>query len=213
MAFIYKIINNINNKIYIGKTENSIEKRFKEHCKDAFRKRNEKRPLYAAIRKYGVENFTIELIEETNIPDERETYWIKFYDSYSKGYNATTGGDGKCLYNHSLILEKLKENPYPCEVAKEFGCCVDIVCDIAKKNQINIKNKAQENLKKEKSKKITAYTKSNEYVATFSSTAEAAKWCFENKKCVNLNSGVRAHISEAANGKRKSAYNHIWKYD
>lgn len=39
MGYIYKIVNDINDKIYIGKTEKSIEKRFKEHCRDAFRKR------------------------------------------------------------------------------------------------------------------------------------------------------------------------------
>ena len=56
-AYIYKITNNINNKIYIGKTNLTIEKRFKEHCRDAFRERNEKRPLYAAMRKYGIQKF------------------------------------------------------------------------------------------------------------------------------------------------------------
>ena len=55
MAYIYQIINDINDKIYVGKTEFSIEKRFKEHCRDAFKERSEKRPLYSAMRKYGVE--------------------------------------------------------------------------------------------------------------------------------------------------------------
>ena len=59
MAYIYRIINDINSKVYVGKTENPIEKRFKEHCVDAFRDRNEKRPLYAAMRKYGIEHFHI----------------------------------------------------------------------------------------------------------------------------------------------------------
>lgn len=49
MAYIYQIVNDINQKIYVGKTEFSIEKRFKEHCQDVFRERNEKRPLYSAI--------------------------------------------------------------------------------------------------------------------------------------------------------------------
>ena len=65
----------INGKIYIGKTEFSIEKRFNEHCKDAFRDRNEKRPLYAAMRKYGIEHFGlymsehIDFIPTVNIPN------------------------------------------------------------------------------------------------------------------------------------------------
>ena len=77
MAYIYQIINDINQKVYIGKTEFSIEERFKEHCRDAFKDRNENRPLYAAMRKYGIEHFHIELIEETQEPEEREIYWIE----------------------------------------------------------------------------------------------------------------------------------------
>ena len=49
-------------------------------------------------------------------------------------------------------------------------------------------------------------------VAEFSSTVEAAEWCYKNGLCSNLTSGVRSHISEVANGKRKTAYNYIWKY-
>lgn len=48
------------------------------------------------MNKYGSEHFHIKLIEETNNPEERERYWIQYYDSYHNGYNATLGGDGKC---------------------------------------------------------------------------------------------------------------------
>lgn len=44
MAYIYKIINDINDKVYIGKTEFSVEKRFQEHCKDAFKKLKKRDP-------------------------------------------------------------------------------------------------------------------------------------------------------------------------
>ena len=199
MSYIYKITNNINNKIYVGKTEFSIEKRFKEHCKDAFRERNEKRPLYAAMRKYGVENFEISLIEETDNPEEREVYWIGYYDGYTKGYNATRGGDGKRLYDYSKILARLIEHPYPKDISQEFNCCVDIVYDIAKQNNIITKNKGQESLSK-KRKQVLAYSKKGEYIQTFESTSAAAKWCYENGKSKTLSSGVRSHIAEVANG-------------
>ena len=56
MGFIYKITNNINQKSYIGKTERSIEVRYKEHL----RHRNYLNlPLYKAFNKYGIENFSI----------------------------------------------------------------------------------------------------------------------------------------------------------
>lgn len=71
MAYIYQIQNDVNGKLYVGKTEFSIEKRFKEHCKDAFKDRNEKRPLYSAMRKYGIEHFQLvkkgELVCKTSL--------------------------------------------------------------------------------------------------------------------------------------------------
>lgn len=64
MGYIYRIYNDINDKNYIGKTTYSIEHRFKEHCKDSSRRKLEHRPLYAAMRKYGVDHFYVEEIEQ-----------------------------------------------------------------------------------------------------------------------------------------------------
>ena len=70
MPYIYKIVNNLNQKIYIGKTNRSIEERFKEHIRKA--NQNIDRPLYRAIRKYGIENFTINQIEECSLEQVEE---------------------------------------------------------------------------------------------------------------------------------------------
>ena len=64
MSFIYVITNDINNKQYVGKTNTSIEKRFKEHINDSKKERCEKRPLYNAMKKYGIEHFSVKEIEE-----------------------------------------------------------------------------------------------------------------------------------------------------
>lgn len=74
MASIYKITNKINNKVYIGKTNNSIQQRFKEHIRDS--KKHSNRPLYRAFNKYGIDNFTISMVEECNpeVAAEREIY-------------------------------------------------------------------------------------------------------------------------------------------
>ena len=94
MGYIYKITNLINGKVYIGKTERNIQIRWKEHCKNI--SRLQRLPLYKALKKYGINNFTIEEIEQCNISqlDQREIYWISFYNSYIKGYNCTEGGEG-----------------------------------------------------------------------------------------------------------------------
>lgn len=60
VPYIYKITNQINGKIYIGKTLKDISSRWREHCKAAKKVCCEKRPLYMAINKYGIENFKIE---------------------------------------------------------------------------------------------------------------------------------------------------------
>lgn len=73
---IYKIYNDVNDKLYIGKTVSSIEKRFQEHCDDSKKERCEKRSLYNAMNKYGIEHFFIELIEECDLKElsEKEIY-------------------------------------------------------------------------------------------------------------------------------------------
>ena len=211
-GYIYKIINDINGKMYIGLCTTSIEQRFKTHCKDRNKESNKNRPLYRAMNKYGIENFHVELIEECDIDflGEREQYWIQHYQTYHNGYNATLGGEGKPLYDHQLILEKLSECPYPVKVAKEIGCSTDIISDIAKANNIQTKNLGNEFLKK---KVVYAVDKkTNEIIEEFESTVKAAEWCFEKKLTSKLTSGVRSHISECANNKRKSAYGYKWVY-
>lgn len=95
IGYIYKIENTLNGKRYIGQTTYSIDKRWRNHVNAMNQERAYNYPLYRAFRKYGVENFTIsilEKVEDNSLLDEREKYWIAFFDSYKKGYNATYGG-------------------------------------------------------------------------------------------------------------------------
>lgn len=91
---LYIIRNDVNEKVYVGKTYQSIEKRFKEHKRAA----REGKPykLYNAMRKYGIDKFHIELlgIFEKGVLEEKEIEYIAKYDSYYNGYNSTLGGDG-----------------------------------------------------------------------------------------------------------------------
>ena len=56
------------------------------------------------MRKYGIEHFHIELIEETDNPEEREVFWIENKRSFKNGYNATVGGDGKKYIDYDIII-------------------------------------------------------------------------------------------------------------
>lgn len=95
MIGIYKITNNVNNKCYIGASKD-IKKRFEEHKSQYNSVQNYNKTLYRAFRKYGLNNFSFEIIEETSLENmfNREKYWINFYNSYKEGYNETLGGEG-----------------------------------------------------------------------------------------------------------------------
>lgn len=83
---IYKIQNKINNKVYIGQSKNIYLRWYGHRC-DA---KVKDYPLYKAIRKYGIENFSFSIIEECQISElaSKEDYWISFYNSYiPNGYN------------------------------------------------------------------------------------------------------------------------------
>lgn len=134
MAFIYRIVNKVNGKSYIGKTESTVEKRFKQHLAEYKKERCKDRPLYRAFLKYGTENFTVETLEETENAVEREIYWIEFYDTFSKGYNATKGGDGKPYIDEEIVLNVLFENSLNCnQAAKKLQINYETVVKIAKR--------------------------------------------------------------------------------
>jgi len=81
MKYIYKITNLINNKMYIGQT-NNVNRRWNEH-----RTKNTNSIIHKAIQKYGEENFKIEVLEKTVNPDEDELKWIVYFNSVHEGYN------------------------------------------------------------------------------------------------------------------------------
>ena len=80
MAYVYKIVNDINNKIYIGVTKNTIHQRYKEHYY-AFKYNTRNCALYRAFKKYGIENFKFEVLEycDEDILIEREQYYYDLY--------------------------------------------------------------------------------------------------------------------------------------
>ena len=211
MAFIYQIINDIIDKIYVGKTEFSIEKRFKEHCQDAFKRTNEKRPLYAAMRKYGIENFHIELIEETNNPEEREKFWIAEKDSFKNGYNATMGGDGKKWIDDALVIQTYLQLQSVIETANTLKHDPHIISNILKNNNIKVLSSSEVS-KNTRSIAVGMYDKNTEeLLKTFSSYTEAATWLRETGKTNCKLSSARTHIGQVCNGVRKTASGYIWK--
>jgi group I intron endonuclease len=207
MAYIYKIVNNINNKVYIGKTQYSPILRWQQHKSCLDKDGYKDRPLYKALKKYGVDNFSFSIIEETQEPETQEIKYILEYKSYvgfpdCNGYNATLGGDGKkyAFSNQEevelLVLLFNKEKT------------INEISDILERDEKTISLKLKElgfiidrnKLKKKQVVKCNKITR--EELFLFDSITAAAESV----------GGSKQHISEVCNGDRKSAYGFYWKF-
>ena len=208
MAYIYQITNDINGKIYIGKTERTVEERFKEHCKDYLRRDFENRPLYRAMKKYGIEHFHIELLEETNSPEEREMFWIEQKRSFKEGYNATLGGDGKHYIDYDLVIAMYLELQNQNEVARRMGISPDTVSIVLKNNNIE-RLKGPESAARATGKVINQYSLNDEYIQSFPSAKAAAE---SLGKISSTSNGASSHISDVCRGKRRTTYGYKWKF-
>lgn len=208
-GYIYKITNKINKKIYIGQTQQTIEMRWSQHKSHAI-KGNSQNKLGRAIRKYGVENFFIEKIEKCTLDklDEREIYWIRFYDSVNSGYNILLGGQKKRTFKQLQNEEEIIKYYYTChnqvQTIKHFG-----ITDY-KLRQLLLRN----NLPTDYSnygKHSCQGIKIIELNKIFSSETECAQYMIDNNYCKSkkLNC-VKVHMSRCISEK-KPIYNFHWQ--
>lgn len=210
MGFIYKIVNNLNGKVYIGKTDScrTIEDRFNAHIRESKRKHCEKRPLYSAMRKYGIENFSCHLIEETNDTASREMFWIEHYCSYGcSGYNATKGGDGKAYLDYDKIREYFinnYENKPASQIAIDLGIDYGSLSKYVKSLGYDIKLNSGRFINKIKVINLDT----NEI---FNSQVEAAKHLITTLQLDTSNvASIANKISLVTRGIRKTVYGYRW---
>lgn len=212
IGYIYKIYNDINSKLYIGKTLDTLENRFHKHILDSTRSRCEKRPLYNAMNKYGVEHFYIELVEEVESFDlsEREKYWIAYYDSYSNGYNATRGGDGSQLYDYDLFVEDFLRGKTVKQIAEYYGCDCQPITNALRLAGID----SRINSIKNSSTPLRCLTLEGNFIKEFDSTMDAARWLKQNGFCkvTAQEKNIANAVSRVAKGERKTAYKMLWEY-
>lgn len=135
MTGIYKITNMINGKSYIGQSIH-IEQRWEEHLY----KSSGCSLIKYALHKYGKENFDFSIIEECQQTklNEREQYWIQFYDSFNSGYNLTLGGGGAVKYSIEAIYEEFCKTNSIEKTAKNIGCATSTARRVLKEYGINL---------------------------------------------------------------------------
>ena len=207
MIGIYKITNTIDNKCYIGQSVD-IKARWRSHKYEA-QTGESQLPLYAALREYGIDAFKFEVLEKCSLKqeilDEREHYWIEYYNSYNNGYNSTLGGqsEGIPVYQYDLNGNYVDEYESISEAARKLGYGRSTICAV-----LNHERQTAYGFQWSKEKvesmpivprwngKLVRCINTNQI---FHSTGEAARWC--NLKS---HSGVQA----CCTGNRKTAGKH-----
>ena len=206
MGYIYIIKNSKNSKVYIGQTLRDINTRWKEHLRhsDSYGQ-----PLYKAMQKYGKENFFIQCLEDCpdEILNEREKYWINYFDSYNNGYNATLGGQDNFVMSSKVeqVLNLWYNNYTVNKIVEKTKLNVETVRSYLNKNGIShedIRARANKAIGKSRSKSILQYDLEGNFIREWSSSMEV-----ERELSISHN-----NIGSVCNGKRKSAGGFIWKH-
>lgn len=217
MGIIYCITNLVNKKMYIGQTVRTMQERWKDHLESA-RNLNNQRPLYRAIRKYGIENFSYSIIENCSddILNDREKYWINKKQTWiaeypNKGYNLTCGGDNGTKYSYDYIRLLYKKGMSQSEIKEELQCDSLVIRQaIATDNTITDVDK-QENrhtaaVKSQKRlmKQVQAIDPiTNQIYKIFNSISEASKFFNINHACIST--AIRK-------GRPHKCKNYYWEY-
>lgn len=226
IGYIYCITNIKNNKKYIGKTVETIEKRYKRHLYEALTLKTDYY-LYRAIRKYGKNNFIVEKIDEIRDTDFNrlkeniftlETNYILKYDTYKNGYNEVVNGKGngsicdKTVYKYNIEDGRLIEEYASSTIASiDVGVnvsCISSACSMEQKTAggflwsyglYDIHPLA--GFKKEyDTTAVDQYTLKGEYIRTYGSITIAEKM-----------TGIK-NISGVCRHAIKSAGDYIWTY-
>lgn len=219
---VYKITNSLNGKSYIGQSKD-IKKRFNTHKSAINRSLDDPRgqgPLYDAMRKYGVDNFVFEVLEECSESelDEREEYYISLYDSVNNGYNRS---ETAITTNDENVIKKIQSQEVRERRSKEFT-------EMNKRNwkdpeyrETRSKHSSQvqkERLKdpeyrKQKSEHLKRHwSKKKKKIAQYTLDGELVK-VYDGLRVAERETGITSihkHIREPH--KRKQAGGFVWKY-
>lgn len=127
--YIYKITNIINGKSYIGQTDN-YKKRWNAHIRNYG-----KSVIGFAIQKYGVDNFTFDVLDYTEDYNNIEIKLIKEFDTYRKGYNLTMGGESGSFEKYDIdeirkVIEMIRDGILQTEIMKITGHSIGFLVNL-----------------------------------------------------------------------------------
>lgn len=202
MGFIYKITNLINQKVYIGQTSRTIDIRWQQHL---YSSKDGESLLYRAMRKYGIENFSIEQVEETSLLNEREIFWINYYNSFEKGYNMTLGGEGSQIIQRDKIISLWNQGLNLSDISLKTGHAKRHISNALQAEGITkeeIFNRGRETACAKRSIPVYKFDLNGNFINSYCSAKEAGR---DN----NLSA---SHILNCCNDKELSCGGFLWSF-
>ena len=207
--FIYKATSATTGKVYIGQTTQTLQERINQHNSHAFGHQYNYH-FHNAIRKYGTKDFTYEIIEDgiksAETLNEREKYWISYYNSYYDGYNSTMGGDGTVRRDDELIVKLFKDGYTTQEICEITGYNRQTIYRSYGVNGLAKKNNARKNeqVRERCSRAVEQYSLDGEYIKTWRSATDCGKE-LGNQSLISANCRQEESIL--------SAYGFLFKYE
>jgi len=207
MSFIYKITNKVNGKMYIGETNRTIEIRWRQH-KSRAKDPQYTEYLYQAMRKYGIENFTIECLEQC-CPEERfhkETNYIILYNTLApNGYNLVLSQDGPTPLMIQQVLDLWGEGLSLVGIGAKIHIDPKTISGYLRSNGVTseeILERRTKNAGKHSRKAVIQYTLDGDFIREFESASAASR----ELSCNN------ASISKCCKGNILTYNGYIWQY-
>lgn len=234
-GYIYKITNNINNKVYIGQTTQTVSVRFKQHINDA-RTHHTNMYIHRAIEKYGSDNFSIEELynfccntgeELLQKLGETEQECIKKYNSLCpNGYNLTKGGDSstfEChytskrsrkVYMYDLDGNYIKSFDSPTIAAREMGIRRTGINQSANKEGVIKSGDHYWSFKKKDKIKISTHNRVavdqydlyGNFIISYDCVVDALRSIGKEK------TASQSSITNNCKGKTKHCYSYVWRF-
>ena len=233
---IYCYTNTVNGKRYVGQTKD-FNRRHKQHIKQSHNKNNKYNynyPFHCAIRKYGIENFKVEILKENLSAQCLLNFWECYYiDKYNslaknkKGYNVASGGSNGNVFEGKTEEEmnKTKAKMSEAKTGKTHSEETKVKMSEAKKGKCCGENNPMygkhhsEETKAKISKKIAQYTKDNVLIIVYPSSHEAERQTGVSHGNIitccqfhSINCNREKWFKTHKNRPHKSAGGYIWKY-
>lgn len=208
--FIYKATSITTGKVYIGQSCQTLQKRMSQHLYKATSDYDPNNHFHNAIRKYGFQDFVFQIIEDditdNELLNEREKYWINYYNSYYDGYNSTLGGESGLRRDDLVIAALFHEGYTTKEICEMTGHNRGTIYNSYRVNGLQEENNKRKNeqTRLRCSERVEQYSLDGKYIKTHPSATEAGKE-FGNQTAI---SSVCRQEESAL-----SAYGYLFKYE